>query len=263
MAPVRRLSHEAPLQDGETDVGFRLLPRMLTYVFDVQAQSWETLWVLRGELLKVFKPGSDRIGMRYTFPDARVRQIDCVFADQMSMPLASGEGFSESVAVVLRAPDPTFYDPTEKFTLQQLTGQTQLVFPITFPIQFAGGFINQPFDIGYVGTWRTFPTIEITGPGTNPIIQNLTTGKKLALTYAVASGEVVTINLGVGQKSVVSSINGDKIGTLTDDSDLGDFALLAAPEAVGGTNSMKVTITSGSVGQTSVKIRWYDRFVGV
>jgi hypothetical protein len=61
----------------------------------------------------------------------------------------------------------------------------------------------------------------------------------------------------------VSSVSGNKIGTLTEDSDLGDFALEADPDVLDGDNDLKVTITSGSVGQTSVKIRWYDRFVGV
>jgi hypothetical protein len=264
LPPVKRLTQKAPLQHGETDLGFVLQARTIDLTEWVLANTWATHFEERKSLMEIFKPSDEPILLRWTLGDEiGARQIDVYTVGGLTFPSTGIKGTSLKDVVRLTAPDPIFYDPVEKSVLHTLTGVSDLVFPITFPIQFAAAFVNEGAVIGYQGTWRTYPTLVFTGPGTNPIVQNLTTGRKIALNYALAEFEVVTVDLTPGYKSVTNDVGDNLIGTLTDDSDIGSFALLPSPEVSDGDNNVKFTITSGTPGETSLEMRWYDRFIGV
>lgn len=95
---------------------------------------------------------------------------------------------------------PFFFDPTQIVLETTLAPAGGLMFPITFPIEFSATNIDTyiyPTNDGDVETW---PTITISGPGMNPTITNITTGKKMALTagggVTLDSGDTVTIDMG-------------------------------------------------------------------
>ena len=103
----------------------------------------------------------------------------------------------------------------------------------------------------------------ITGPCQNPKIENLTTGEKLELLYNVAAGQIVTISLAVGQKSITDNYGLNLIGALTGDSDLATFHLAPDPEVAGGDNTIKATLGGATPGTTSVQFKWFARYVGI
>ena len=95
-----------------------------------------------------------------------------------------------------------------------------------------------------------------------PIVENLTTEEKLELKYAIAAGEVVTIDTTPGVKTVTNGAGDNLLGYLSSDSDLGTFHLDPSPLAPLGVNRIYFSgINLGGVGQA--RIEWNNRYLGV
>ena len=164
--------------------------------------------------------------------------------------------------------DPVVYDPDEATLLFVPAGP--IVAELTFPIAFVAGVgivfirtnLGQTFNLTYTGTWESLPIIEITGPITNPTIENLTTGEKLALTYTVLNHKTVTIDLRYGYKTIIGDTGNNLIGTLSGDSDLATFHLAPDPEAPLGVNQIRVLGQSVNA-NTRVTMRYYVRYFGI
>jgi hypothetical protein len=169
--------------------------------------------------------------------------------------------FQETIRFI--ASDPTFYDPTQQtFSFAITEVITELVFPITFPIKFGVSIISDQDDLTYSGNWLCYPTIELTGPMQNPIVENDTTGEKLELIYEIAASEVVTITLDYGNKTVENDSGDNLIGVLSTDSDLATFHLAPDPEATGGVNTIKVQ-AGGTDSNSQIELQYYERYIGI
>ena len=109
-------------------------------------------------------------------------------------------GFLETLRFV--APDPTFYDPAQ-WSLNWSLGivQTELEFPITFPIEFSESLIQAATNtITYDGTWLNYPMIVITGPISGFNIENtdLSDGSKGTLSVQLVNKD--ELNLAIIKK---------------------------------------------------------------
>jgi Phage tail protein len=115
------------------------------------------------------------------FVNARVRDRGITIDPDYSY----GKAYAK---VVMLCPDPRIYDNTV---------QTQTV---TTPALGTGRIYNRLYNLTYTGsgggssvtctnsgTYTTVPTFTITGPCTNPVIVNATTGQKLAFTVVLSS----------------------------------------------------------------------------
>jgi hypothetical protein len=263
MAPVARLSQRSPMQHGSSDVGFHLEERRVDLVILPWAVDEEGYYDAREQLLEIFKPGDDPILLRYSFPTGRVRQIDTHFDGGMMFGTSERQGLAHRAVISLVAPDPVWYDPTEQTLTWVITGADELVFPITFPIEFIASVISSGQNLAYPGSWLSYPTIIITGPCQNPLIENQTTGEKLELLYNVLAGQIVTISLAAGEKSIMDNAGANLIGALTEDSDLATFHIAPDPEAAGGTNVIFAELGGATPGTTSVQFEWFNRYVGL
>lgn len=95
-------------------------------------------------------------------------------------------------------------------------------------------------NIVYDGDFDSYPIITITGPISNPVITNTTTGDTLNFTGGtVGTSEVWTIDTRYGYKSALFGTTSIE-QYLSTDSDLSTFRLVAAPLATGGTNTILV-----------------------
>jgi hypothetical protein len=134
--------------------------------------------------------------VRVYTPDGRIRQID-------ARPSALPVSFNGTVGVGLghrfHAPYPFFYDPTQQVQTFALSTPGGLSFPITFPIEFGTTLIDSRLTVSNDGEVATWPTVTIYGPGTDPVIENETTGLYLDLTndgtFTLDSGDYVVINM--------------------------------------------------------------------
>ncbi len=117
-------------------------------------------------------------------------------------------------------------------------------------------YMKDTVTIDYKGTAPTPVIITVEGPSETPAITNETTGKTIMLTRSLLSGELLVINTERGNKSV-SLYSGD---TVTD-----AFGYLSPMsvfwELKPGLN--RIVYGNGGTAQTSVHIRYYERYSGV
>jgi hypothetical protein len=259
MAPLTRFAERGPAQHGDTDLGFRLDPRAVAFVFGVHGTSWGDLEQARALLLSRFPPGRQVI-WRWTQANGVVRQLDTVFNGGLT-PDASdrdtGTWFLR-VAMTFKAPDPTFYDPSEvvnTFALPETGGAFTIPLPIPFGI--GGSSLDEAIAVSYGGTWPTFPVIRVLGPIESPAVFNDTTGEQLRLPgLAVPSGDWIEFDLRYGTKTVRDQAGANRLAALSDDSDLATWHLEP------GINALRVT--GGNVTlATEVQVRYHRRYVGI
>lgn len=104
-------------------------------------------------------------------------------------------GLLQSAPVMWHATDPNFYSaPTIAQTVGLPTPGVGLTFNVTFDTTF-GGASSGGLLLAVNGGNRTcWPIFTITGPCTNPRIQNLVTGAQLAFGITLVSGDTLVID---------------------------------------------------------------------
>ena len=264
-APLHRLTERGPQQHGDTDLGYRLDPRLFTLLFQIQAADAVTFWDQRADLIGYFAPYHTP-DIKFELKNGDIRYIKCFHVGELTMPDDAYMGTIQRVAIQLKAPDPTFYDPTGvAVTFALGGGGDAFVIPHEVPHGVGASTIDQVTVIAYAGNWLSYPhLIRITGPIADCVITNETTGEKLDFTgTTIAGGDYYDIDCRYGQKTVVDSSGVNKIADLTSDSDLATFHLAPdSAEAPGGNNSIRVTGSSVTEA-TGVAVNYYDRYLGI
>lgn len=263
MPAFHRLEERGPLQHGVTDRGYRLDARTINLVLGVRGDDLYDFYTKRRNILELFRP-SDTIGtLRFEQGDI-VRQIDGYLIGGLEYSDADREYLFQKTAISIKCPDPTWYDPDMvylDFTVGG--GDDTMEIPLAIPMTVGGSVINSSTGISYAGSVRSFPIINITGPITNCVITNETTGDKLDFTgVTIAGGDTYTIDLRYGYKTVVDSSDVNRISHLTSDSDLSTWCLEPDPTVGGGYNSIRVSGTNATEA-TSINIRYYEKYIGV
>ena len=256
LAPLHRLTERGPLQHGETDRGFRLDPRLGTLVLQLPPSENRTdAKTKRQTLLGLFSPGVP-LALRWTWDDGTVRQIDVHTTGLIGEHQA---GYNRRVAVTLRAPDPTFYDPAGKAVTFGLGGGGDaLVIPMEVPMVVGASTIDSVTVVENDGNWLSYPhLIRITGPIEDVVIENETTGEVLDFTgVTIGGGDYYDLDLRYGHKTVVDNAGANKISDLTEDSDLATWHLEP------GANSISVTGLDATEA-TKVEISFFERYIGI
>lgn len=264
MAPLHRLTERGPLQDGATDQGYRLDPRTVNLVIPILGDSWSDRYTKRQTLLRMLVPGDDVVKVRFVDPDSNTYQLDghVVAGPMFGSPDRLGQDFK--AAFTIYCPDPTWYDPTAYALNFQLGGGGDMMeVPTVIPMTVGGSTIDASQSIDYTGTYKSYPTIRITGPITDCVITNNATGDKLDFTgTTIGAGAYYDIDLRYGYKTVTNNSGTNKIAELTSDSDLSTFAIIANPPSTSYNNSISVS-GSAITAATNVVVTYYRRFIGV
>lgn len=261
---VRRLTERGPAQHGDTDIGFRLEPRIVNLVVGIFGSDPSGYWAARRSVQRLLKPSSVPLALRYTLPTGDVRQLDVVYGGGLSW--GSSERFisAHRAGFQLRAADPTFYDPSWQsipFGISGASGNWAIPWPIPWPIGSAT--VDQTQAVVTDGEWRSYPIITARGPIDDLVIYNETTNEKLDFTgHSILSGDTLTIDTRYGVKSVVDQDGVSQIAALSDDSDLATFHLDADPDAAGGVNSIRVT-GSGADSTTIIYFQFQPRYIAL
>jgi hypothetical protein len=259
MPIVRRLTQRGPLQNGDTDVGFRLDPRVLRLLVLAYAGDDAAIIAARAALIGLLKPGSDVVSLRWTY-DGVSRQIDTHYAGGMTLPSLDWKLQHHRMGFELRAADPTWYDP-EGTTVgfAQTGGGTGMPMPFVFPMTLGASDLDvtQAIDLNHANSWNTYPTITVTGPVTNLVITNGATEDKIDFTgFTIGAGVTYTIDLRYGYKTVVDHLGANQISKLSTDSDLATWGLIAGENSIGVVGT---SITSA----TLISFQFNERFIGV
>ena len=158
----------------------------------------------------------------------------------------------QTALITLIAAQPFWY---QLGTLEAVALEGGLEFPIEFPIKFAtvksaslatnNGDVSAPI------------TVELIGPCLNPSAANITTGKKLKVTYNVPDGSRIRINTAFGQKEVtlVDNLGAETnvMNYLTTTSEFWDL--------IPGANELQFA-EEGSNPSALMLVTWRNRYVG-
>ena len=263
---VRRLVERGPAQHGDTDIGYRLEPRVINLVLLADGDGDIAAYraALR-QLARMLRPSPVPLCLRYTVPPGgMVRQIGVAYVGGLS--LASGDRLvtAHRVGVQLRAADPTFFDPdgiSVAYTISAGTGAWNI--PWEIPWNIGSATVDSTQSVQTPGDWESYPTIIVQGPINDVVISNLTTGDVLDFTgYNIALGGTLTIDTRYGVKTVIDETGASQIAALSEDSDLATFRIAADPEAPNGINSIRVT-GAAAAGTTAVFIQFQARYLTI
>lgn len=260
LAPMHRITQRGPFQDGDSDIDFRLDPRVFSLPIVVPASTIEEHLDRRNFLLQVFKPGNDIASFRMDW-DSNERSIDVRVVGGLAMDTDSKD-FTIRTVVQLRAADPTWYDTSgaTEVISAQIFG-TPTPYPKPYPVPYGSDTINKISTINYDGSWLTFPTIQCTGPATDlTIVDGL--GNIIRFIDPIPVANIWTIDLSYGAKTVIDQDGVTKFASLDITSNLINWALYPDPIILNGTNNISVSAT-GTDSNTQVNLFYYTRFIGV
>lgn len=263
-AGVRRLAQRGPMQHGVSDVGFRLEPRELGMVLVFDAGSAALADGQRDELWALLRPTDVAMQLRCVRDDGSIRQIDVFVTGMVDAPARAGERENgiQRVGVRFWAPNPIWYEPTQRHVRFE-TSSAGLAVPMAVPM-VAAAFVemNMVTALAYAGSFDEYPVITLTGPMTDAVLTNETSGDALDFTgTTIDAGASYVLDLRYGYKTVTEDDGTNRLGALTNDSDLATWRLLAAPDAPGGVNSVRFACDDAT-GATSVTMSYYRRYMG-
>ena len=256
LAPMHRITQRGPMQHGDSDVDFRLDPRVLQIPIFVATTTPDEYYVARGRLLSIFSP-SNSVGTITVTTSTWTRSIDVRVLGGMSFDTDAKVGYSLRTVIQLRADDPTWYD-AEAHSIVGSAGiaGTATAYPVVYPRTYGTANINATTVYAYDGTWLTYPVITAIGPITGLVITNNTTGQVITTTGTISAGRTYTYDLRYGRKTVYDDLGNNQIATVSASSTLATWAIVT------GVNSISIAATSSS-SPAAVNIIYYTRFVGI
>lgn len=196
MPPVSLSSRELPLRAGSRLQGVRVATREFDLPLLIKAASLAAVVDTHEQLLTWVDPTRGDVAWRVTRPDGTRRELLCTYLAGLEgeETLENGvETWWEGVAT-FRAHEPYWrdVDPTVwTYAVDALAGSW---FPMTFPVRLAGSQVFRVTGVVNSGSAEAYPTWTIVGPGTDPVLRNLTTGKHLGLALALAAGESLIVD---------------------------------------------------------------------
>ena len=222
--------------------------------FSLQLEMWHDNATQFGSriasLTTSFKPGSEHdfvvqvpsIGKVYSTCKVRRRSGP-------TFDLAAAIGMVVAT-IELHAVDPRWYAVTAQQDTATITAATGGVsFPVSFPLTFvevsAGSIIATNS-----GVYEAFPTITITGPITNPSLENVSSGKILAFTGTVLSGETLVIDF-LNRTALLNGVS-SRYNWIDDSQQWWSLAP--------GASEIKLNGTGGS-GATDALVEWRSAWV--
>jgi hypothetical protein len=261
-SPSNRISSQGPQQHGSTDEGQFLQPRFGTLLFLVPNTELSDMYDAREPLLELFHPDNS-LALKWDL-DKGIRYFDCFYSGDLTMPWKPNSWGNLRVAITLKCPDPTCYDPTVNVDTWIGSSGTSFQVPWVVPTFVGGSTIDQNKVIQYAGTWFEYPEITIDGPITDPVITNLENNYKLDFTgLTLGLNESRIIDLRYAYKTVLDESGGNQIQDLTSDSDLATWRLERKRVYDTSRNNTVHVSATGVSSSTRVLVRWKERHVGL
>jgi hypothetical protein len=264
MAPSHRITQRGPFQQGDTDIDFRLDPRIMSLPIVVPTTSIDDHFYYRNLLLNIFKPGNDASNVAVVFTNGAtefIRFINVKILSSLTMDTDSKD-FNIRGVIQLRADDPTWYDVYGyEATLTSPILGTPTPYPKPYAVPYGSAGIGGITNILYEGTWICYPVLTAVGPLTDLTITDAL-GHVISIDTPIPASTYISIDLKYGAKTVVDQDGVNRFAWLDINSDLINWALYPSPFVSDGNNAISVSAT-GTDGGSSVSINWLPRFIGV
>lgn len=264
MPEVSRVTQQGAFQEGVTDLGYNIGGKTITLTLLINGTDKANYRYIRQLTAMFFRPRKTALTLRFTDDLLQVYEIGVHYLKGLEYDSSDRHAFMQKIAIVLFAPNPFWYNPTQQVFVYGVGGAAgNFSFPITFPVTFGVSTLNQDKIIEYNGSWKAYPTITINGPIVNPVITNTSTDEKLDFTgLTLNSGESIVINTDYGYKTVTKNDGSNLISSLSTDSDLATFHIASDDEVIDARNNINVT-GSGINSSTEIYIRYYENFIAI
>lgn len=265
IAPAQHVATRNAYQDGETFEDGVYDGRTLQLGIDVFGDAVEDLPALKDALYQMLAPLWAGCYVHVAREDGSEREVMARLIDELSMAHQAGDGaLRQRVVLTMRAAQPHWYDPVATLWVYDVGGATgSFGFPVGFPAGFGVSAIDVVETRVYPGHLDVEPEIRVTGPCDNLVIENQTLDTTIDLSaYSIAVGEVVTASLAGDRKTITSSVAGNILAYLSDDSDLGEWCIAAHPRAADGRNRIRVQLENAT-NATQVVIQFNPLYAGV
>jgi hypothetical protein len=262
MPPVQLYQEQGPLQHGATYVDYRLQPRDITLVIGATASTFNEYMQKRRELLFALKPKSRLdMALRLTFSTGAVYQIDVVYVEGLEFDGNDKSGFYHRMAIVLRAHNPLWYDPTDITVLISGEVSPYRAVPTSIPLDIGTNGFNQVVNITYNGTYDSYPIIQLVGPMNYFRIEQTDTQDYIEIDTTIPADDIITIDTNYAQKTIRDQNGVNYIQYYS--GDIATFRILAKETQFNFVeNSFNVEV-SGATSDTRVFFTYYTRYIGV
>lgn len=243
---------KAPYQDGKTYIDNLAPERIITLEISIFGDNQQEVFDRR---LNINKKFNSKLGIGIL----KFQQVEgsTYYLDVITKSITFGNVTSKyhNVAIIeLIAPNPFWYNPTElESVFVGFSGG--FVFPMIFPISF--GTVTSQITVVNNGNVDTPVILSFVGEITDPVLQNLTTGKDIIVVKNVPSGSTLIINTAFGNKYVQIY---DGV-TYTDAFEYVDPSSIFW-QLIPGENIVKYTASFEGTG-SRCSMQYYNRYSGV
>jgi phage-related protein len=248
MPPISRIEEEVPGQSGarlrETRHGVREVAIPMDLTGDMS-----TLRATLRTWMSTLDPARGDGRLLVTSHTGDQRELFCRYDD--GLDLVEQLATFQKAVLVFRAVDPYWYDLSDSVASWTSGVTTATFFPF-FPLRLSSSEVFADDIVNNTGDTDAWPVWQITGPGSDLHLRNLTSGKTLSLTgLTLLAGETVTIDTRPGQKTVTKD-DGTNLYSYIGTSSL--WALLV------GSNSVRIELT-GATSASVVQLNFKRRFL--
>lgn len=250
------IDEAVPLQPGTRLRTIVTKARQFDVTLVVAKTGADVLADFMDQMLVWFDPAAGDGRVRITQPSGRQREIAARYADGLGLdekPGAHGAAWQRAV-LTFKATDPYWRDVVDtQFFYNWLPDTTEFFDAPFLPLNLSNPYRTSITTLSNDGQLDAWPVWQITGPGSNPSIRNLTTGQSLVLAANLADSQVITIDTQPGRKTVVDQGQANYFPNLSVTSTLWPL--------VKGTNVVQIEMNN--TGATSqVYLRYRRRYLG-
>jgi hypothetical protein len=265
LSPAHHLTQRGPFQQGDSYIGLRLDPRIITLPLVVVATSPEDSFSKRAKLASLFRMSDDVVTVRMSWTDSTGtydRSIQGRVLGQLSFD-TDAKYETIRTTVQIRCNDPTWYDSTQSTAILTSTlFGTPTLYPKPYPVLYGSAVVDKSTTINYAGTWDSYPIIQVTGPATNLVITD-TLNHAINFYDPIPAGELWTINLSYGIYTVYDQSGNNRFSALASITNLVDWRVYAESDLVpNGVNVISVSAT-GTDANSNVTMYYTARYIGV
>lgn len=124
-----------------------------------------------------------------------------------------GTGLMKAVPLQFEATDSYVYSaPTKSTSISLPTPGSGLVFPLAFPLSFGGGSSPNMATVTNAGDVQCWPELVITGPCSNPTVQNLSIAGNPSININLILNAGDTLAIDCDMQSIIYTPSGQTVG---------------------------------------------------
>jgi hypothetical protein len=205
------------------------------------------------ELRTAMRPQRGHGLLQHGSIDGQTRVLSCIEVGRFR-DIGSQSPSAIQAGLIFRAADPYWQDAADIVqTLSPGGGTTFFQNPV-LPLHLSPSSASGAFYIENNGDAECWPKWMITGPGTNPVLTNVTTGEILTLTITLTAGQVLTVDTNPATLSITREDGSVHWDAVSPSSTMWSIAV--------GTNSLTLGM-SGTTGASQLQLLYRRRWESI